>query len=106
MQCVWVCEEGVETGPVRAWLRRCEGVGGHRVIYAYQNMRVLPAGAWERGGADAGRSSLGPLDCVPPCPSAVQTSVEQDSDMRRPQAALLVMMAGALHVLPRVWTRR
>jgi hypothetical protein len=27
---------------------------------------------------------------VPPCPSAVQTSVEQDSDMRRPQAALLV----------------
>ena len=84
----------------------CMDARDHGVIHVYQDMRVLPAGAWERGGADAGRSSLGPLDCVPPCPSAVQTSVEQDSDMRRPQAALLVMTAGAFHVLPRVSTRR
>ena len=79
----------------------CMDARDHGVIHVHQDIRVLPAGAWERGGADAGCSSLGPLDCVPPCPSAVQTSVEQDSDMRRPQAALLVMMAGSFDVLAR-----
>jgi hypothetical protein len=83
----------------------CMDARDHSVIHVHQDIRVLPAGAWERGGADAGCSSLGPLDCVPPCPSAVQTSVEQDSDMRRPQAALLVMMAGAFDVLPLLSTR-
>jgi hypothetical protein len=28
VQCVWNCGEGVETGPMRAWLLRCLGVGG------------------------------------------------------------------------------